>query len=198
MIQVRQGFGCRDNLLPEKDRKRVEEFLDGGWKFGWKSNRKSDTYRFWHRHFAGTMEADYKKEYDCAAELAKNAPLMAQFWQFLAGTLLRGHTLVRCYANAFAYGNDGTLHTDSRSPTSFTTIYYPHERWSPNWGGETVFFNPEETDIIAVVYPKPNRLLTFPGTVPHVARGLSRMCPALRTTLMFKTDYGRSTSQVPA
>ena len=55
-------------------------------------------------------------------------------------------------------------------------------------GGETVFFNREKTDIIACVYPKPNRLVIFRGNFPHVARGVSRTCPALRIALMFKTE----------
>jgi SM-20-related protein len=54
--------------------------------------------------------------------------------------------------------------------------------------GETVFFNQEETDIIASIYPKPNRLVMFQGTIPHTARGVSRICPVLRITLMFKTE----------
>ena len=49
-------------------------------------------------------------------------------------------------------------------------------------------FNQEETDILASIYPKPNRLLIFSGIVPHVARGVSRICPVLRITLMFKTE----------
>ena len=101
---------------------------------------------------------------------------------------MKGHTLMRCYANGQPYGSDGSLHTDSASPRSFTSVYYPHGRWSPNWGGETLFFNQEETDIVASIYPKPNRLVIFSGTVPHVARGVSRICPVLRITLMFKTE----------
>jgi SM-20-related protein len=29
--------------------------------------------------------------------------------------------------------------------------------------------------------------VVFPGLIPHVARGVSRTCPMLRITLMFKT-----------
>jgi len=129
-----------------------------------------------------------EEPYDCADELQRKAPLLHTFWSGLAKTALKGHTLVRCYANGHTFGSDGSLHTDSVSPRSFTSIYYPHDRWSPNWGGETVFFNREETDIVASIYPKPNRLLIFQGAIPHVARGVSRICPVLRVTLMFKTE----------
>ena len=54
--------------------------------------------------------------------------------------------------------------------------------------GETVFFNPNRDEILAAsVYPKPNRLAIFPGTIPHVARPMSSRANDLRITLMFKT-----------
>ncbi len=186
----------RDNLLREPKRKAVFDFLNGpGWVFGWKSSKEKDQFSFWHKHFAGTKGTDHpgpkqEKPYDCTEEL-KQYPLLSGFWGHLSESVLRGHRLVRCYANGTPYGCDGTLHTDSAANNSFTSVYYPHDRWSPNWGGETVFFNKEETDIIRSIYPKGNRLVMFPGTVPHVARGVARICPVMRITLMFKTDYGR-------
>jgi SM-20-related protein len=184
-----------DNVLRDDQRKAIDDFLRGpGWRFGWKSKRSADQFSFWHKHFAGPRSSDRVSEpgrdepVSCADELAQNAPAIYTLWNALEKTGLKGHILVRCYANGQSYGSDGTLHTDSSSPRSFTTLYYPHETWSPNWGGETVFFNPEETDMIASVYPKPNRLIVFPGALPHVARGVSRICPVLRITLMFKTE----------
>lgn len=194
-----RALSVKDNLLSKEAQGKVIEYVCDGWfKWGWSSNTKTDVYSFWHKHYAGTLGTDhpgktFDKPYDCADELKELHPLLHQFWQFLssAATIrpgpLVGHTLVRCYANAYPYGSEGSIHTDSVSPKSFTTIYYPHERWSPNWAGETVFFNKEETDVIACVYPKPNRLLTFMGTIPHVARGVSRTCPHNRVTFMMKT-----------
>lgn len=189
-----------DDLLAPDAHRQVREFLDApGWKFGWKSQAKKDPYSFWHKHFAGHINPDHgwpdpgadeegQTSVDRAAELARNAPVVHALWQGLQATLMQGHRLVRCYANAFSYGCDGTLHTDSRRPDSFTAIYYPNKRWQPDWGGETLFFNADKTDIVGAVYPKPNRLVMFNGTIPHVARGLSRGCPTLRITLMFKTQ----------
>jgi SM-20-related protein len=184
-----------DDVLRDDQRALIYDFLrEPGWKFGWKSRRDSDDYSFWHKHFAGTIRSDHpnKRErqdpYDCADELQREAPLIHTLWTGLEKTVMKGHMLVRCYANGHTYGSDGSLHTDSASSKSYTCIYYPHDRWSPNWGGETVFFNREEADIIASVYPKPNRMVLFQGNIPHVARGVSRICPVLRITLMFKTE----------
>lgn len=191
---------CYDNVLKEDVRKIVYSFLQAPtWNFGWKSFPKNDTYSFWHKHFAGHEVPDHEAPsapYNCADELKKNAQLLYYFWQYLERTILKGHTLIRCYANGQPYGTEGTLHTDSVSDSSFTSIYYPHEKWYPNWGGETVFFNNEKTDIMSAIYPKPNRLVTFNGTIPHVARGVSRTCPMLRITLMFKTEL--KNGKVPA
>ena len=131
-----------DDTPPELQRQEVFNFLrGGGWRFGWKSSRKTDAYSFWHLHFAGHRNAGEQTPYPCADELEKNAPLIFKVWSGLADTVFRGHTLMRCYANAHAYGGDGTLHTDSIDPDSRTAVYYPHGVWWPNWGGETVVFN---------------------------------------------------------
>jgi SM-20-related protein len=178
-----------DDVLSPERRSEINSFLhEPGWKFGWKSNSKNDTFSFWHKHFAGARESGDAHQYECAAELEQNAPVIYGAWVYIAHRhFSNGERLVRCYANAHTYGSDGTLHTDSHAPDSCTAIYYPHDRWSPNWGGETVFFDAGNRDIVACAYPRPNRLVIFSGTIPHAARGVTRTCPVLRVTLMFKT-----------
>lgn len=177
----------QDNLLDEPTRKRVNDFVNlPGWEWGWRSNVDTDIDRFWHKHYAGHRKIKDTEPYDCTEELRASAPLLHSVWQLLQ-PLLVGHKLIRCYANGFPYGVHGRVHLDSKDDSTFTLVYYPHEKWLPDWGGETVFFNKDKTDIIGCVYPKPNRAILFPGTIPHVARGVSRICPTLRVTLMFKT-----------
>jgi len=187
-----------ENVLDEASRKQIFDFLSQpGWQFGWKSDPKADPYAFWHKHFAGSIHPDHflkegqGRQYDCAEELRRNAPLIHGMWEHLQETALAGHVLMRCYANGHTFGSDGSVHTDSLVEESFTSVYYPHQRWELNWGGETVLFDKEKSDIVASVYPRPNRLATFRGTIPHVARGVSRVCPVMRITLMFKTELRR-------
>jgi SM-20-related protein len=179
----------QDNILSEAQRVEVNEYLHSdGWKFGWKSRGKKDTFAFWHRHFAGyKLSGGDASAYDCEYEL-EPFPVIRKVWHLLAAELPPGHRLIRCYANGSTYGSDGTLHRDTKLENTYTTVYYPHDSWDPDWGGETVFFNQARDDIIASVYPRPNRLVIFDGRIPNVARGVSRLCPALRVTLMFKTD----------
>lgn len=184
------GIVVVDNLLPEADRALIQAFLQsGGWAFGWKSSSKTDLFSFWHRHFAGHRHSKDETKYECSEELEKNFPLLFKFWQQLNTGIFGGkHGIYRCYANGQTYGSDGTLHTDSKSERSYTSVYYPHAAWYPNWAGETLVFNEEKTDLIAAIYPRPNRLALFRGNMPHVARGVSRTCPVLRVVLVFKSE----------
>jgi SM-20-related protein len=180
-----------DDALDSPSHKAVASFLGGlRWSYGAYSGETADSYRYWYNHFAGVARHDYELEGadQFEAELARNAPIIFQMWKGLQQTMLAGHSLVRCYANAYPYGTEGRCHLDSNRSDHFTTIYYPHERWDPDYGGETVFFNADRSDIVAAAYPKPNRLVVFSGRIPHVARGVSRACSVLRTTLMFKTS----------
>jgi len=183
-----------DDVMSEEQRRDVNNFLRDentkpGWAFGWRSNGNKDPFSFWHRHFAGYRQAgsEINGTYDCEAEVSA-IPLIHAVWRQLADGELKGHRLIRCYANGHTYGSDGFVHTDTAQTNTYTSIYYPHPEWNANWGGETVFFTPDRSDIIASIYPRSNRMLMFDGRIPHVARGVSRICPVLRVTLMFKTD----------
>jgi SM-20-related protein len=184
---IAPGVFVVDDLLPDAQRKPLLLFLRAkGWKFGKKSHAQTDIYSFWVKHFAGHRNGREEVHYACAEEL-RRTPVVFAFWRYLEGTVLKDQTLIRCYANGQSYGSDGTIHTDSRRPGSYTAVYYPHDEWHPNWAGETVIFNADRSDIVASIYPRPNRLLVFAGDMPHLARGVSRTCPELRITLMCKT-----------
>ena len=133
------------------------------------------------------MTADHGPALDSAAferDLTRNAPIVSTLWQALKAGVMRGHALTRCYANGYPVGAEAVDHAQR---FGFPGIYYPNLDWDPNYAGETVFFTADGSDIIRSVYPRPNRLVIFPGTIPHVARALTSRCPHLRITLMFKT-----------
>ncbi|HWE99894.1 MAG TPA: 2OG-Fe(II) oxygenase [Caulobacteraceae bacterium] len=184
------GVRVFDDVLPPDEQKILLAFLKGpGWSFGAFSDNSPGASRYWYKHFAGIVrdgrEALTPEAFEAA--LAAEAPVVASLWTRLSAGVMAGHKLTRCYANGYPQGSEGGLHFDSNVATHFTAIYYPHLSWHPNFAGETVFFDGDGPEIVASVYPRPNRLVLFPGTVPHVARGVSRSCPELRITLMFKT-----------
>jgi len=182
------GIVAHDDLLPFDEQKALHDFLKGpGWAYGAFSDAAGSRYLY--KHFAGVV-TDGREAVDpdaFEASLEDTAPLVASVWRRLKGTHLSGHRLTRCYANGYPNGSEGGLHRDSNIATHYTAIYYPHLSWKPNYAGETVFFDDAEQEIVGSVYPRPNRLVVFPGNIPHVARGVSRACPDMRITLMFKT-----------
>ena len=94
--------------------------------------------------------------------------------------------LLRCYANGHTYGNDANIHYDDFRENTITYIFYPIKTWNVDWGGETIFWDRTDREIIESVIPKSNRLLIFPSKLWHGARPMSRYCSSLRITLMFK------------
>ena len=55
-----------------------------------------------------------------------------------------------------------------------------------SYAGETIYTNPERTEIISSVIPKPGRGVLFNGFIPHCAREVSRTCVELRMVATFK------------
>ena len=176
-----------DNFLPQAEQAALWAFLcSPGWSFG--AFSADAGHRYFYKHYAGIKQSPH--EYDDPAaverELAEH-PLVAQVWARLRAGALKGQRLGRCYANGMPPGAEGGVHLDSNVPEHYTAIYYPHPAWNADMAGETLFFNPARDEVVAAVYPKPNRLVIFPGTIPHVARPMSSRVNDLRITLMFKT-----------
>lgn len=179
-----------DNLLGASEHAAIWNFLNQpGWAYGGYSAEGPDADRYFYKHFAG-YRSDGREARDPAsieAELVQSAPILADIWAALKNGPLAGQALSRCYANGMPGGVEGGLHLDSTVTGHLTSIYYAHPAWNPNFGGETLLFNEAGDEIVAAIYPKPNRLAVFEGTIPHVARPMSRRRSELRITLMFKT-----------
>jgi len=179
-----------DDFLAKADHRAVWELLkQPGWAYGAYSDGGADAHRYFYKHFAGYFDSGQEKRSASGNEedLKRSAPLLFNFWLALKKGPMAGLELARCYANGMPAGTEGGVHADSNIDTHLTAIYYPHLDWHASFGGETLLFNPSATDVIAAIYPKPNRLAVFAGTIPHVARPTSRRCADLRITLMFKT-----------
>lgn len=177
-----------DDVLDVAQLAEVQTFLEkGNWKFGAESVafKVPGSYRYWYTDFAKCKEPSYTQ--DCSSEL-NATPIIARMWDQLKSSIFAGHVLVRCYANGYPYGCEGLVHNDSSDPNHYTALFYANLTWHPNWSGETVFLTSQmPAEVVAAVLPRPNRLLVFRGDIPHVARAISRLCPLLRITLMFKT-----------
>lgn len=178
-----------DDMVPADLRERILAFVRRPiWAYGWKSVKARDRFCFWHAHFAGGVESSRE---NCEDELAANAEAkpIHELWKLLSSNILKGHEPLRIYANGHTYGVEGYVHTDSSDEENyFTTIYYAHAVWEPDWAGETVFFSRESVDISRSVYPTPGRVILFRGATAHAARSPSRECPELRICIVIKSQ----------
>jgi SM-20-related protein len=179
-----------DDVMDQLSQEKTWEFLCGpGWSFGAYSDEHPDAPKYWYKHFAG-YSASAAEDRDPAAiveELKANCPPFYRMWCAIVERFIPGQRLGRCYANRLEPGVGGGVHRDSNDPSHLTLIYYPNLSWSPRDAGETLFYDDAEEEVIKAVTPRPNRLVVFRGTIPHVARPFSPLAPTDRITLMFKT-----------
>ena len=105
-------------------------------------------------------------------------------WNFIKAMHLKDHVLLRCYANAHTFGIEGYPHTDSKRDQDTTVVMYMNKNWKREWGGETVVYDGHH--IVTAAIPAFNRAVVFKGDQYHCARSVSRTCPELRKTIMFK------------
>lgn len=160
--------------------------------YGSRSNATTDPHGHWSRSFA---HAGLMNLADVSGDLSADdrlTPLLGA-WEFLRDTQLADDVLIRCYLNGYTYGTDSYFHFDSQRLDEHTTIVYMNDYWDPDWAGETVFLDTDD-EIFKSVLPKANRAIIFPANVKHAARGVSRKCPVLRKTLIFKTRKRRSSN----
>jgi Rps23 Pro-64 3,4-dihydroxylase Tpa1-like proline 4-hydroxylase len=73
--------------------------------------------------------------------------------------------IYRFYINCFSPSEMAYFHIDA--PRGTTIIYYPHDFYDENEGGETQLLGPE--DLIYGIKPRPNRLLIFNSNIRHRA-----------------------------
>jgi len=177
-----------DDFVPLHLQHRLSALMERNiWRYGWKAADTQTGHFFWHSHFAG--DNGDGGERDCEVEL-QGRPLIApvlELWHLIREQIAPGHVPVRAYANGHTFACDGHIHSDSDRPGHFTSIYYAHPEWNGNWGGETLFFDADRSDVVATAFPKPGRLVHFNGNIFHAARSPSRDCPALRSVVVIKT-----------
>ena len=158
-----------------------QEIVEQGWQYGWRSRSKRDTgipFGHWNIDFT---KAGSENGLDVSDRLPESLSLA---WQHIQEKYCPGSNLLRCYINGHTYGVEGYPHTDTIRIGNKTLLVYLSRDWKRDWGGETVFYN--DDDVIYAELPKRNKAILFEGSIAHVAKGVTRACPSLRVTLMFK------------
>ena len=92
----------------------------------------------------------------------------------------------RAYTNYSSYGDTLLTHVDALPQArELTALWFVCDRWDPDWGGETLFFDDTGEAEIAVS-PKPGRLLLFDGAIRHAGKPPNRNCNVARFTFAVK------------
>lgn len=91
----------------------------------------------------------------------------------------------RVYANGQVFGQDGSFHSDSQEPNTFTFLLYMNKIENiDEWGGETQFKFYD--DQLSVFQPETNSALLFNSTLLHRGLGPSRRVNDMRVTIAWK------------
>lgn len=172
----------KDSFLIQEELKEINSIIDNrGYTFGWKSNTDKE-YKHWNLNFAGS--ANWKEEHPINQEDIEY-PILWQIWNKI--NVNQDRKLVRLYSNAYTYGTEGDVHTDSHNASSITHLIYINDIWNVRWAGETIFLNNFADEIQLSVIPKPGRMVEFSGVIKHAARSITKYCPVLRKVLVYKS-----------
>lgn len=167
-----------DHFLPPNIADALHGYVRGlSFTYGWRSNQAIG-FAHWNHDIA---QAGPSNGLDVSHRIS-GAVLDA--WNFIKEAYLPGHVLLRCYANTHTYGVEGYPHTDSLREHDATVVVYMNRNWKREWGGETLIYDGQRIEHAEL--PAFNRGLIFKGNQLHCARGVTRICPDQRLTLMFK------------
>lgn len=189
MENIKVTDNCIDDLL----NKDLHDFFSNlEWKYGYKSVNSiwKENHPHWSKYFfMSDIKSDDSQNLDIGTPIHSvifSDECIQLLYNKLKELLPENARLIRCYANGHTCGVDANIHYDDIRENTMTFIFYPMSEWNVDWGGETIFWDRQNREIIKSVLPKSNRLLEFPSYLWHGARPISRYCNKLRITLMFK------------
>lgn len=65
----------------------------------------------------------------------------------------------------------------------WSLLYYINLDWKPEWGGETLFYDDNLTEIVFASMYTPGRIILFDGEIPHSIKAQSSLAPHYRFSL---------------
>lgn len=96
----------------------------------------------------------------------------------------------RVYTNYATFGDVLLTHVDAQPELrELTALWFLCETWEVEWGGETLFYEPDG-DARLAVSPRPGRLVLFDGAIRHAGKPPNRNCVAPRYTFAIKLRAG--------
>lgn len=102
------------------------------------------------------------------------------------GFFSKTHEVLSISFNKSSFGTSDLVHVDSTDNNNYTILTYVNPEWNIDWGGETLFYDPNLQEIAKSIIPKPGRVVIFDSTLPHSARPPQIHCPYSRCVLAIK------------
>tara|TARA_R110000796_G_scaffold74789_1_gene168186 strand:- start:92 stop:586 length:495 start_codon:yes stop_codon:yes gene_type:complete len=156
-----------DNFLEEHIAQLIDmQLREVSWKYDYDSV-KGGSNKHWHIFLGHNV-----------GEIGEYVPI----WNQISNKF--DYEMERAYLNAHTHGIEPHIHRDDGD---VTFIYYPRMDWKNEWGGGTVIYDNEISNITDHINYKGNRLIKFDAHLPHQAQPVSRECYQLRTCVVFKT-----------
>ena len=156
-----------DNFLEEHIAQLIDmQLREVSWKYDYDSV-KGGSNKHWHIFLGHNV-----------GEIGEYVPI----WNQISNKF--DCEMERAYLNAHTHGIEPHIHRDDGD---VTFIYYPRMDWKNEWGGGTVIYDNEVSNITDHINYKGNRLIKFDAQLPHQAQPVSRECYQLRTCVVFKT-----------
>jgi hypothetical protein len=85
--------------------------------------------------------------------------------------------------------NVSVPHTDN---SQYTFLLYPNVHWDVRWGGETVFYSEDLTEIEYTSLYVPGRVIIFDGSIPHMGRAPTVLATHPRYTFAMSVNEAMS------
>jgi hypothetical protein len=193
IMSKKNFFGILDEVLTSQEHKEVFNHLE---KVKWSAQptlspdkaRLPDT---WHLTSAFLnnrldMPVPDPKTITDFVELHKPINVLYEKTLSLMEQYIGKFKPLRIYGNCKPYGLNSYIHRDDGD---YTAIYYPALEWHEGWEGGTIFYE-EQTDgfmdAINYVTYIPNRMIVFPGHIPHRGMPCDRICYKQRYLVVMK------------
>lgn len=78
---------------------------------------------------------------------------------------------------------DDYYYSHTHGKDCLVVLYYANLEWHQEWAGETIFFDKQNKEAVAVNSFKPGRIIVFDGNAPHSIRPQSIVAPDYRFTI---------------
>ena len=173
------------------DNNLYQQFLEEFWQHdNWEAKHNKNNYSFeprrWNWNRSLGKKVDDGNSLDISQLPSLHQDIINAVTERIKMLTGRSSQPLRYYSNSHTYGIDGPIHHDDGDVTA---IFYPHDKWTPEWEGGTAIYNKDKTQCLEYVTVQPNRLLLFDASLPHRAMPLTRECYEIRASVVIKNRF---------